>query len=198
MVLEDIGEILFVQILQMDATVLTGNIINDLVMFFFLPSVIILIVVYIISSRLLGRGSRLSFLLAVALYLFIIFGGFYPAFAYLAGPYFIFLIFIFGAILFLQMHFRPSRAGSGNERTGDLSGGGLGRYENMSRQALLVERDRIKSEIGTIGHELDESRKTGDAGRVEDLRKRRSELTTELHEVETNLDVMKKWRRRVG
>lgn len=148
MAFESIGEILFVGILQMDPTVLTGNIINDLVMFFFLPTVIILIVVYIVSGHLLGRGSKLSFLLAVALYLFIIFGGFYPFFAGLAKSYFIFLIFILGALLFLGMHFRVGREKPGPEdtRASELTAGAATSHAQAAADLL----NSIESQCGVV------------------------------------------------
>src|SRR3989344_4220407 len=115
MAIEDIGQVLFVDILKMSqypGSPFTGNIFNDLVMFFFIPTVFIILVVYMMVARVLPvQYTGLRFLLGIAAYLFIIVGGYYSLFAYLAGPYFMFLILFMGLLFYFTRHFQ--RTGSG-------------------------------------------------------------------------------------
>src|SRR3989338_10069223 len=118
MALEDIGQLIFVQLLQMTdypGSPFTGDIARDLIMFLLVPSVFIVLVVYMMVGRVLPPGgtyNKLRILLGITTYLFIIAGGYYRTFALLAGPYFIFLVFILGILYFLAGHF-GFRAGGG-------------------------------------------------------------------------------------
>lgn len=129
----DIGELIFLEILKMTqypGSPFTGNIINDLIMFLFVPSVFIILFVYMILGRLFAAGqTRLRLLMGITIYLFIVAGGYYPAFALIAGPYFIFLIFFLGIIFFVFGHFgvkrghtMPGRALEEERAIGDLPG----------------------------------------------------------------------------
>jgi hypothetical protein len=105
----DIGHILFIDILKMaqyPGSPFSGNIIYDIVMFFFVPSIFLILVIWTISSRLLaGAPSKLFLLMGIGLYVFVIFNGMYAMFAYLVGPYFYFLIIIYGLFFYFVGHF---------------------------------------------------------------------------------------------
>ncbi|MBI4895962.1 MAG: hypothetical protein HY832_00225 [Candidatus Aenigmarchaeota archaeon] len=109
----DIGEFIFVTILKMTqypSAPFSGEIVSDLVMFLFVPSIFIILIIYQILNRLFESGPRkFKFLFGVGFYLVIIFQGFYAVFAYFAGPYFIFLIFVYGLFFYLIEHFPIAR-----------------------------------------------------------------------------------------
>ena len=112
MALEDIAYTLFVEVLgmaQYPGAPFTGNVIRDVILFLFIPSVFIILFVYMLLGRLCGaaRGAqmKLRLLMGIALYLFIVAGGYYSTFALLAGPYFLFLIFVLGLLYFIPAHF---------------------------------------------------------------------------------------------
>ncbi|HLD49143.1 MAG TPA: hypothetical protein VJB11_02165 [archaeon] len=112
MAFEDIGYTLFVEILgmtQYPGQPFTGEITRDLIMFLLVPSIFIILVLYMTVGRVVATAHiRIRILVGVGAYLFIIAGGYYPAFAYLAGPYFLFLIFILGILFFFVEHFTKS------------------------------------------------------------------------------------------
>jgi len=121
---QDIGELIFRDILRMTeypGAPFTGNIINDLVMMLFIPSVFIIIVVYTLVGRLTPH-PKLNLLLSLAFYMFIVFGGYFRIFALLAGPYFLFLLIIMGLLFFFLGHI-GLRRGAG--MPGHAAGGGL-------------------------------------------------------------------------
>lgn len=105
----DIGFLIFSELLGMaeyPGMPFTGNIIKDLIMFLLIPTIFIILILYMMLGRLLHHEQKkLRALVAVGAYLFIIAGGYYRAFAYLAGPYFLFLIFIMGLLFFILEHF---------------------------------------------------------------------------------------------
>src|SRR3989344_756907 len=109
MAFEDIGQILFSEILGMSqypGSPFTGELFRDLILFLIVPSIFIIIVIYSTIGRVLASSHvRMRLLLGVGLYLFIIASGYYSVFALLAGPYFIFLIFIAGLLYFVMGHF---------------------------------------------------------------------------------------------
>lgn len=110
----DIGEILFRDILKMTeypGAPFSGSIVNDLVMFLFIPTAFMIVVVYVLVGRFTPHHS-LNLLMSLAFYAFIIFGGYYRIFALLAGPYFLFLLVFFGIILFFLGHFGLRRGGA--------------------------------------------------------------------------------------
>lgn len=117
----DIGETLFVNLLgmtQYPGDPFTGNIYRDIIMFLIVPTIFIIMVLYIMSGRIIP-DKKFRVMLGVGAYLFIIAGGYYSFFALLAGPYFIFLIFILGVLGYLAGHFRR-----GGHTGGPYSGGG--------------------------------------------------------------------------
>lgn len=125
MPIDDIGYIIFVEVLRMTqypGSPFTGEIIRDLIMFLFIPSVFIIFFVFFILNRLFGmEQTKFRLLFGIALYLFIVAGGYYPMFAYFAGPYFIFLLLIIGAIFFIPTHFYWRRARAGGAASGDAA-----------------------------------------------------------------------------
>ncbi len=139
----DIGSFLFKGILGMaeyPSSPFTGIILNDLVMFFLIPTVFIILIVYMLLARLVpidNKGMRI--MVGLSVYLFIVFGGYYPIFARLAGPYFIFLIFVLGLFYFILHHFK----GSGGEyRAGGFSKAG----NKFNEQPSIVPRNIIEAE----------------------------------------------------
>ncbi len=140
MALEDIGILLFVDILKMTeypGSPFTGNIINDLVMFLLVPTIFIIVVIYTLVGRLTPNG-KIKLLLSVGIFLFIVFGGYYPMFAYLAGPYFLFLIIFLGLIMFFFGHFGLRR----------------GETQHMPGRALMAATDNSAKASGEALHHL--------------------------------------------
>lgn len=136
----DIGEILFVDLLKMTTypgSPFSGNILNDLIMFLLVPSVFIILLIYMILGRLFavtpGAQQKFRILVGVTIYLFILAGGYYQMFALLAGPYFLFLIFILGLFYFVFGHFGVQR-GAGPYRSG-----GAFRSDSLSSSENIVE-----------------------------------------------------------
>jgi hypothetical protein len=109
----DIGSILFVEILRMSqypGSPFTGNIYRDIIMFFIVPTIFIILIVYMMVGRVLPpEYGKMKVMLGLGAYLFIIAGGYYPVFALLAGPYFIFLIFILGLLFYVMEHFKGKK-----------------------------------------------------------------------------------------
>ena len=104
----DIGYTLFVQLLgmtQYPGSPFTGDIFRDLVLFLIVPHIFIIMVLYMMTGRVIP-DRKMRIMLGVGAYLFIIASGFYAAFALLAGPYFIFLIFILGILGYFAGHFK--------------------------------------------------------------------------------------------
>lgn len=99
----DIGELIFRSILGMSqypGAPFTGNIYRDLIMFLLVPSIFIILIIYTMTGRVIA-DAKMRMMLGIGAYLFTIAGGYYSAFALLAGPYFIFLIFIVGLVYFV-------------------------------------------------------------------------------------------------
>ncbi|MBI2233140.1 MAG: hypothetical protein HYU56_04420 [Candidatus Aenigmarchaeota archaeon] len=204
MAFEDIGQLIFVQLLQMTdypGSPFTGDIARDLIMFLLVPSVFIILVVYMMVGRVLppdARYNKLRVLLGATTYLFIIAGGYYRTFALLAGPYFIFLIFVLGILFFFIEHFgrrghelRSSYGGRGNG-SHSASTTSIPHYENMGFIELNKTKKRIQARLADVTHEIREA----EAGKVEEdltyLRKERVSLQQELREVERQLNLGKR------
>ena len=177
MVSADIGYLLFVEILGMTAYPghpFTGNIIQDLVLFFFIPSVFIIFIVYILTARMMKENPKLRLLLGITFYLFIVFSPYhlYSMFAYLAGPYFLFMLLILGVLYFFIGHFKKGeeiQRGAGSapeEKTGFLS----------KRKALEFEREQLEHDISSLKKEIAENKeqiekinKSSDANKSEGI-----------------------------
>lgn len=139
---QDIGELLFRDILRMTeypGAPFTGNIINDLVMMLFIPSVFIIIVIYTLVGRLTPH-PKLNLLMSLAFYAFIVFGGYFRIFALLAGPYFLFLLIIMGLLFFFLGHF-------GLRRGGPMPAGGAGGGGGMAGSAVGAGPDQFVSDM---------------------------------------------------
>lgn len=204
MAFDDIGQIIFVQLLQMTdypGSPFTGDIARDLIMFLLVPSVFIILVVYMMVGRVLppdATYNKLRVLLGVTTYLFIIAGGYYRTFALLAGPYFIFLVFVLGILFFLMEHFRrrgPNElrsSYSGNGHPAGSSSTSIPHYENMDFIQLMKTKKRIAARLQDVSREIH----AAEAGKVEEdlqyLRKERVSLQQELREVERQLNVGKR------
>ncbi|MBI4019098.1 MAG: hypothetical protein HY364_02495 [Candidatus Aenigmarchaeota archaeon] len=103
----DIGELLFRDFLKMTeypGAPFTGNIINDLVMFFFVPTAFIIIIVNLVAAKIVDQ-PKMILLADITLYLFIIFGGYFKIFAYIAQAYFLILIIVWGLLAYIISHF---------------------------------------------------------------------------------------------
>ncbi|MBI5332015.1 MAG: hypothetical protein HZB65_00415 [Candidatus Aenigmarchaeota archaeon] len=160
----DIGMVLFRDVLKMAEYPnypFSGIILNDLVMFFLIPTIFIILILYMAVGRVVGAHPGLRLLVGLGAYLFIIFGGYYGTFARIAGPYFIFLIFILGLLYFILDHFHKKPAEDGRGPTA-YSSGGLGGMSsgNVSSQdrkhlftlekqtsELKAEKERLQREI---------------------------------------------------
>ncbi|MBI4162145.1 MAG: hypothetical protein HY513_00550 [Candidatus Aenigmarchaeota archaeon] len=147
----DIGAFIFIDLLGMTmypGYPFTGNIIRDAIQFLFIPSVFIILVIYMLVGRLAVPGHKIRVMLAVAVYLFIISGGYYKAFALLAGPYFIFLIFILGLLYFIPAHFGIGGAHAHSGRAlGALShkGAEIASFEDLSFRDLLQREVMLRN-----------------------------------------------------
>jgi len=122
----DVGRLVFVDLLKVSGypnTPFTGNVMTDLVLYFFLPLVLILLIIYLMLARLFPTGYKgLRLLVGVAVFLFIVFMGYFGMIITLAGPYFTFLLFGLGLLMFILGHFKP---GGGEAR---YRGGGQAAY----------------------------------------------------------------------
>jgi len=113
MAFEDVGSILFRDILKVyeycaGCSPFTGNTLTDIVLYFFIPMVFLILVIYLMLARLFPTGYKgIKLLVGVAAFLFVIFSGLFRIFIYLGGPYFVFLVVVFGLGMFLYNHFRP-------------------------------------------------------------------------------------------
>jgi len=202
MAVGDLGYILFVEFLRMTqypGAPFTGEIIRDLVMFFFIPTVFIILIVYMLLGRILPPAHvKLRALLGIAIYAFIIFGGYYPVFAYLAGPYFIFLIFILGILYYFLEHFTRRGGGGGGSPYRGASHAATGgsmpttpHYEGMNRHQLLDQEERLKARIKILNRQVSQALSKGET-RNEGLRSELATAETDLSEVKEMLRPVKK------
>ena len=182
----DIGEFLFKGILKMyeyPAAPFSGIIINDLVMFFLIPTIFIILILYMAIGRLVAGHAGLRLLVGLGAYLFIIFGGYYGVFARIAGPYFIFLIFVLGLFYFFIEHFsrRPAYSSGGGYKE---SGGGFEQAEKKADESWWREIKDIDNKI----RKLEEQQKRAEeahndrtaatyAQKILDLEARKRDLT---------------------
>jgi hypothetical protein len=162
--LDDIGTLIFVEILQIHqypGDPFTGNIIRDLIMHLFLPSVLIIMFIYAILGFINLGHTKLKLLMGIAMYLFVVAGGYFSFFALLSDFYFIFLIFIVGAIYFLPSHF-----GRGREGPHSMPGSAVAESHAQAATSLL---NAIRVQCGVV-----EATKSGPDQRL---------LPTELREL---------------
>lgn len=167
---KDVGELIFRDIFKMadyPGAPFTGNIINDLVMFLFIPTVFIIVIITVLVLRLGLPSEKLAVLLGIAFYMFIVFGGYYSMFALLAGPYFLFLIVIMGIFVFFLGHFGIARGGP---MPGRAAGGG------MPGGAVAAAEGDILIKLEDAGRRYTEAQTTLAGYRAELLRNPHSEI----------------------
>jgi len=186
MAFEDIGALLFRDILkiyQYPGAPFTGNIINDLISYFFIPMVFVIFFIYMLLGRIVVGVKWLRLLMGLAIFLFMIVNGWFAIFALMAGPYFVFLIVGLGALFFIPSHFRIGGIGGGG------GGGGGGRPAGLearalegSRTELLTELDRAKVDLARAKERLAVAQKAGSrdseiwANQIRDIERRIHEL----------------------
>ena len=188
----DIGTLIFSEMLGMTmypGQPFTGNIYRDIIMFLIVPTIFIISILYIMTGRVLPNG-KFRLMIGVGAYLFIIAGGYYSFFALLAGPYFIFLIFIIGVLGYLGKHF--STGGGGYSK-----GGGHGK-----RIINPLERDRIRNEISELEEDIEDAEKDkqeaigrpGFDRTVQDANQTIRETKKGIKELKEELEIVKKKR----
>jgi hypothetical protein len=169
--MSDIGQILFVDILKMSSypgSPFSGNMVNDMVMFLFIPTVIIILFIYVIMQRLNIGNAPLRLLFGLAIYSYIIVGGFYQAFALAVGPYFLILIFILGLFYFITAHFRVGGHAHGSAESlggiNDISNIrkirhylGIGELNPVNRDWLTRELTSIEERIRRLEEDMRKS-----------------------------------------
>ena len=164
----DIGTVLFREILQISqypGAPFSGQILNDIVLFFFIPTVFLVMLVYFILGMLFTPEHRaMRLLVGLAIYMFILFGGFFSIFALLAGPLFIWLIFGLGLVYFLA-RFLP---GISLGRGGALRGGKEFKVKEL--------RERLE----TLKVELDAAVAEGDRKAVREIRQQIKDVEDKL------------------
>jgi hypothetical protein len=117
---------------------------------FFFPTLFIIILIYILVSHWMSEHRGLSILLAIAVYAFIIFQGFYSWFVFLS-PYWLILLLVLGGI---WLFFRPRGGGGASGMTSGKKGKGgklLGFLEDVTGKKFnpaqiaklhkMIERD---------------------------------------------------------
>lgn len=181
MPLEELASTIFIEVLgmtQYPGAPFTGNVIRDIIMFLFIPSVFIILFIYSILGRLFsgaaGTQQKLRLLVGIAIYLFIVTGGYYSTFAYFAGPYFVFLIFILGLIYFIPGHFgfRHEATGHYPESVGRKHAKGM----TPTKQIANLEQEIKDTEL-----ELSEVRKHGSRDEAAILQRELREMRDELY-----------------
>lgn len=190
MALEDIGYLLFAEFLGMTeypGAPFTGNIARDLILFLLVPSIFIIMVVFILLGRLAVQQRKIRLLLGVGIYLFILASGYYRAFALISGPYFIFLIFVLGLIYFIPAHFRVRGGGMPGRSAG---GSGRSHARGWTPQARVAY---LKEELRRLEGELSDARKHGSKEEAALLRTHIEEVREELEDEESTFQP---WKRR--
>lgn len=81
---------------------------------FFFPTLFIIILIYIMVSHWMSEHKGLSIMLAIAVYAFIIFQGFYSWFVFLS-PYWLIMLLVLGGI---WLFFRPKSGGASGMTAG--------------------------------------------------------------------------------
>jgi len=152
----DIGYTLFVEILRMSqypGAPFTGDIVRDIVMFFFIPTVFIILFVFMLLGTMFPRGWPLRVLTGIAIWLFIVFGGYYGVFAAIAGPYFFILIFILGGLFFLRGHIGVRVEGGAVPGYGGGGSRGGGGGKDLP-EVNPLERKRLENELKRLDERI--------------------------------------------
>ena len=144
---DDIGRTLFVELLgvrEYPGAPFSGNPVNDIILFFLLPTILIIMIIYMMVGRIFPAGYRsLRLLLGIGAYLFIVAGGYFAFFIRLTGPTFIFFVFILG-VLFFFLEFITGRGRGG----GAGGGGGGGGGPRVAEAQGISEHDKIMAYLG--------------------------------------------------
>jgi hypothetical protein len=147
----DIGALLFRDILkiyQYPGSPFTGNIINDLISYFFIPMVFVIFFIYMLLGRITAGAQWMRFLMGIAIFLFMIVNGWFAMFALMAGPYFVFLIVVLGALYFIPSHFRIGGIGGGGRAT--IMPAGVMTEQDKTRRELTERLARIRARIKNL------------------------------------------------
>ncbi len=177
--INDIGRTLFVELLNArnyPGSPFSGNPVNDIILFFLVPTILIIMIIYMMVGRIFPVGYKsLRLLLGIGAYLFIIASGYYGFFMQLAGPTFIFFIFILG-VLFFFLEFVFSRRGGGGTRVGGGGARGAGATlenvgESLAKQLVLKQIQLKEQEAGLKSARTANDPRTGDyESRVAEIR----------------------------
>jgi len=164
MAFEDIGTLLFRDILkiyQYPGAPFTGNIINDLISYFFIPMVFVIFFIYMLLGRIVVGVKWLRLLMGLAIFLFMIVNGWFAIFALMAGPYFVFLIVGLGALFFIPSHFRIGGIGGGGRATTMPATAEEERRVGQASELEHVELRRLKEELSRYEALVKEARSSG-------------------------------------
>ncbi len=120
---------------------------GPLLYFFFFPTVIILLFIYILSNTVL-HGTKLTqglrLLIAIAVYIFIIINGWYPIFLWLSDIWFIIIIILGGFWYFIRGHFGKG-GGEGGSMSALRSSGKQGIVEQVIQRGKAELLGEVKS-----------------------------------------------------
>lgn len=192
---QDVGEILFRDILRMNAypgPPFTGRIFDDLVMFFFVPSVFLIVVIFTLAGRLTD-DTRIKVLLGITFFLLVVVQGLFVVFAMLAGPYFLFLLFFLGLFMFFVGHFGVRRASGGQRTAGFRSPDMETPDENRIRYFLRigtlnpVDRTELEHELSIVNSSLERMDRLAvsgakiDTGELHRLQKLKADVERKLY-----------------
>ncbi len=194
----DIGEVMFREILGMSAypgSPFTGEIFRDIILFFFVPTVFLIIFVYLASGLIIPPTvKKLRLLMALAIYSFIIASRYYEGFAIFASQfYFVFVIFI-GILYFIGTHFRRASGGGGMAyegggmayEGGDHGGKGRNVFDFRERARINKRLREVNAAIADLEKRLNKAQSSGArdapvwAERLSALLKEKADLEKEL------------------
>lgn len=138
----------------------SGNVMEDVVMMFLLPTIIIILFVFILLKDLkILRGSKMmELLIGIGVYLFIVFGGYFEIFAELTKSYFIFLIFLLGVMYFVLGHFmRGGSSGGGGGGITRFAGAMNEKSSDFKSEEHMMKRDQddYRARLKMARHNLD-------------------------------------------
>ncbi len=200
---DDIGSLIFRDFLKMTdypGAPFSGNIVNDLVMFLFIPTVFIIVVVYTLAGRLTDT-PKINLLISIAFYAFIVFGGYYRIFALLAGPYFLFMLIFLGLFMFLIGHFGLRRAGGGMTTRaaggGGMSGSAVGLAQGETDLTLQLLRGAMtfQGQMQILDNKIRDLQKEYSEAKSEHNDRLANSLQMQKHHLEGLRDNLKQQKR---
>lgn len=141
---------------------INGVFAHDFVYALLLPHIVLLI--FIFGASRIGEHKGLATLLGIAIYIFIIYGGYYAIFASFTLFWLALSIFISAGLFIMGKIINPAKAQSiygliKNQRSKRVLREEIHRLENQLRQPGLGERERaaIQSELARLRVELSKS-----------------------------------------